>query len=168
MKQMFDFNILLPIGILLVQAFILLAVCLYVLRKTNLIALPFGGMEYSQAIFAAACLISLFIISTAAVGATFQTYKTYNAQDIPIIKGLLGKSGQFLLVILIFETLLGALIYLVSKLLLGTRNFMEELNSGNIPLSIFIAVISICFSIVLQQMSKEVIEYITPHYLNFR
>ncbi len=168
MKQFFDISILLPIGILLVQSFILLAICMYVLRKMKLISLPLGGMEYSQAIFAAACLISLFIISTSTIGATFQSFKTYNAQGMPIFKNLLGKSGQFLLVILVFQTLLGGLIFLAAKLFLGIGKFMEELNIGNIPFSIFVAVMTIGFSILLQHVCKEVIELITPHYLNFR
>lgn len=168
MKQLFDISIMLPFGILLIQSLILLAICMYALRKMQLISLPLGGMEYSQAIFTAACLISLFIIFTSAISPTFQSSRTFNAQDIPLYTNLLGKSGQFLLVILVIQTLQGGLMFLGAKLFLGTGKFTEELNTGNIPFSIFVAVMTIGFSILLQQMCKEVIEYITPHYLNFR
>lgn len=168
MKQLFDINFLLPIGILLIQASILLAICIYVLRKMGVISFPVGGIEYSQSIFAAACLISLFFIFTSVISATFQASGTYNAQNFPILKSLVGKSGQFFLVLLLFEALLGAMVFLATRLLLGIGNFMEELNNGNIPFSIFVAAISIGFSIVLQHMSKEAIELITPRYFNFR
>ena len=168
MKQLFDINFLLPIGILLIQAFILLAICIYVLRKMGVISLPLGGMEYSQAIFAAVCLISLFFIFTSIISATFQACATYNAQNLPVLKSLVGKSGQFFLVLLLFEALLGAIVFLATRVLLGIGNFMEELNNGNIPFSIFAAAITIGFSIMLQHMSKEAIELITPRYLNFR
>lgn len=168
MKEVLNFGSLLPIAIVLIQLFIFLFICLYLFRKFKVIKLPYAGMEYSQAIFAGAILFAVFFVSTALIPAIFQSFKTYQNQPINLLPPMFGKSGQLLLIILFFEILLGVLIYLVSKVLFGIDKGLKEIEEGNIPFSIFISVIIIGCSIVLHLMAKEMMEYITPRYLDFR
>jgi hypothetical protein len=168
MKPLLNLEMLLPVGILLLQIIVILFVCLTILKKVKIIKSPLAGLEYSQAIFACCILFAVFIIDTASVSATFQSFKTYQNQQISILQPLFSKSGQYFLVVLFFEALLGVLIYLVSKILFGLGKGIKEIESGNIPFSLLISAIIIGFSIVLNVMAKEVIEYIVPHYLNFR
>lgn len=168
MKELLSFDILLPVVITLIQVFLLLFICLSVLRKIKIIKMPYAGMEYSQAIFAGTILFAVLFLSTAGIPSIFQSFKTYQNQEIQLLRPIFSKSGQVLLVILFFQILLGALIYLASKVLFGMGKGLQEIEEGNIPFSIFISVMVLGFSIVLQFMAKEMMEYITPHFLDFR
>jgi uncharacterized membrane protein YjfL (UPF0719 family) len=58
--------------------------------------------------------------------------------------------------------------FFISKILLGLKETAKEIEEGNIPASILLSVIILGFAIVLQVCAKEMIEYITPHYINIR
>jgi uncharacterized membrane protein len=77
MNSIFRLEILLPVLLLVLQAFILLFLCLFVLRRLKIVKTPYAGMDYSQVIIAAAFLFGVFFISTSDTGALFQAFKTF-------------------------------------------------------------------------------------------
>ncbi|MEI9910466.1 MAG: hypothetical protein WDO71_12845 [Bacteroidota bacterium] len=147
---------------------IILFLSVLMLRRLKMIKLPFGGVEYSQVIFVCSTLFGVLFIATAEVPAIFQTFKTLQNQSTGITQPLAAKSAQFFVVILFFEMLLVGLVFLCSKVFSWLEKGVKEIENGNLPFSLFTSTIIIGFSIVLKIMAAEIIEYITPHYLNFR
>lgn len=168
MKAILNFEFLLPITVLLLQVFIVLYICILILRKIGILKQPLGGLEYSHAFFATATIFSVLLISTAGASAMFQTFKTYQNQSGSIWQLYLAKSGQFFLVVLFFELLLGMVILLLTKTSLFVGNGLKEILDGNIPAALVTSCIVLGFAIVLRVMASEIMEYITPQYLNFR
>jgi hypothetical protein len=167
MNTLFRTDLLLPVALLLVQAVVLLFIFIWVLRKLKILRTPFAGMEYSQVMVAAAFLFGAFFIATADSSSLFQTFKTLQNAGQKTSSGLT-KFNQFFLVIVFFEALLTLISFFASKLLLGLKNTAKEIEEGNIPVSILLSVIIVGFAIILQVCAKEIIEYITPHYINIR
>jgi len=168
MKPILNPAILLPVLFLLLQLFIVLYLAIIVLRRLNVIKLPFGGAEYSQVIFACTILFSVLFIATAEVPAIFQTFKTLQNQSTGIMQPLAAKSVQFFVVIIFFELLLAGLVFLCSKVFVWLNKGVKEIESGNLPISLIMSTIIIGLSIVLKIMAEEIIQYTVPHYLNFR
>lgn len=168
MKAILNFEFLMPIGILLLQVFMILYLCILVLRKIGIVKQPLGGLEYSHAIFAGVIIFSTLLISTASAPAMFQTFKTYQNQSGSIWQPYLSKSGQFFLVVSFFELLLGLVILLFSKTFLSFGNGVKEILEGSIPSALIASCIVLGFAIALRFMASEAMEYITPQYVNFR
>lgn len=168
MRTILRFDILLPIGLLLLQALLLLFICVVVLRRIKLLKSPYSGIEYSEATLASMFLFSVFFISTANIEGMFQAFKTFQNQGQNVFSNTFSKFSQFFLVILLFEILFGIVSVFVVKLVLGFKNSLKQIEEGNIPSAIITGVIAISFALVLQFAAKEVVGYITPQYLNFR
>jgi hypothetical protein len=168
MHSILNFDILLPIGLLLLQAFLLLFICIFVLRRIRLLKIPYGGMEYSEVIVAAMFLFSVFFISTANIEGLFQAFKTFQNQQENVFSNTFSKFSQFFLVILLFELLFGIVSFFIIRILLGFKSSFREIQEGSIPSAILTGVLLISFAVLLQFSAKEVIQYITPQYLNFR
>lgn len=165
---MLHFTVLLPIGLLVLQTFIFLFICTTVLKRLKLLRAPYAGMEYSQLIVAAAFLFSTFYISTADIAGLFQAFKTFENAKENLFANTFYKFSQFFLAALFFEILFALVSIFIIKLSLGFRNPIKEIEEGNIPAAILMAVIIISFAIVFQFCAREVIVYITPQYLDFR
>jgi sterol desaturase/sphingolipid hydroxylase (fatty acid hydroxylase superfamily) len=168
MKSILNFDVLIPIGLEVIQALLLLFSCITLLRKFRLLKLPYAGMEYSEIAFACFLLFSVFFISTANIEGLFQAYKTFENQQEQVFSNTFYKFSQFFLVILLFEFLFVFIAFAVTKVLLGFKNTYKEIQEGNLPSAIIIGVIFLGFAIILQYSAKQIIEYITPQYLNFR
>lgn len=168
MKPLMDPLVLLPVVFLLLQSFLVLFICVTVLRRFKIIKLPFGGVEYSEAIFACSIVVAAFLVSTASVPALFQAFKVFQNQDAAIFPALSAKAGQFFLVVLFFELLLLLVSFLLSSVFSWMGSGTTEIAAGNIPVSLVTSAMVIGFAIVLKKMAAEMIEYIVPHYLNFR
>lgn len=166
MTSILSFNFVLPIGLLLLQAFILLLISTSVLKKLKLLRTPYAGMEYSQIIVAATFLFGVFLISTADTSGLFQAFKTFQNAKQDLWSNTFMKFSQFFLVILFFQVIFVLASFLLCKLLLGYKNTFQEIDEGNVPASILTSVVLLCFSMVLQVAAKETIDYITPKYLN--
>jgi hypothetical protein len=168
MKPILNPAIFLPILFILLQLLIVLFLAIIALRRLNIIKLPLGGAEYSQVIFACCVLFSVLFIATAGVPAIFQTFKTFQNQSISIMQPLAAKSAQFFVVIIFFELLQVGLVFLCTKVFAWLNKGVKEIESGNLPISLIMSTITIGFSIVLNIMAEEIIQYIVPHYLSFR
>lgn len=168
MKPILNPAILLPVLFLLLQLLIVLFITITILRRLNVIKLPIEGIEYSQGIFVCSILFAVLFITTAEVPAIFQTFKTLQNQSASIMQPLAAKSAQFFVVIAFFELLLAGLIFLCSKIFVWLNKGVNEIESGNLPISLIMSTIIVGLSVVLKVMSEEIIQYIVPHYLNFR
>jgi hypothetical protein len=168
MNTILRFEMLIPILLLVMQSFVLLFIGLFILRRLKLLKLPYAGMEYSQLIVTASILFGVFFISTADTGGLFQTFKTFQNANSKVFSNTFYKFSQFFLVVFFFEILFGLISFFIIKLLLGFKGTLKEIEEGNIPASVLMGVIIICFAIILQHSGREVIDYITPKYLNFK
>ncbi len=168
MNSILHFNLLLPIGLLVLQSIILLFLSFTILKRRKILKAPYSGMEYSQLIVVSSFLFGVFFISTGDISGLFQSFKTFQNAKLNVFSDTFLKFSQFFLVIIFFEILFALLCAFAVKLLLGLKNTVKELEDGDIPAAVLIAIIVVSFSIVLQYCSKEVIDYITPKYINFR
>lgn len=168
MSSIFRVEILLPISLLLMQAFTILLIFVAILKKINILKSPYAGMEYSQLVVASAFLFGIFFIATADTAATFQAFKAFQNAREKIFSNTFNKFSQFFLVIIFFEIIFSFICLLVAYLFLGLKNPKKEIAEGNIPACILLGFTIIGFAIVLQFSAKELIQYITPQYLNFR
>lgn len=166
MKSIFNPEILLPIGLLLLQTFFFFFLCLFLLRRSKIVKMPLAGLEYSNVIVASAILFGLFYISTADIQGLFQSYKTYQNLGQDLVSNTFSKFSQFFLVIFFLECLYGIIAFGVIKLLLSFKNSLQEIQEGNIPGSIFMAIIIVSVSMLLQDMGKEMMTYLTPQFVN--
>lgn len=168
MNTIFSVQQLLPVVISLVRLFIFIFLVIIMLRKLNILRLPYGGMEYGEVIFVSSIIFATFLIATADTSAIFQAYKNLNNKGQDLLKPLLIKVGLFSIVILFFILLLGLMAFLFSVLFRKTNNTSEKPINENIPFSILLAVIMIGFGIAFQVMTKEMIEPFIPRHFNFR
>jgi type III secretory pathway component EscS len=168
MQTLLSFSTLLPIAILLLQAFIILFLSIVILKKLRLLKTPYAGMEYSQVIVAAAIIFGAFYISLSDIPSLFQAYKTYANQQEHIFNNTFSKFSQFFLVVLLFEILFVLVVYAVTKIILGARYSLKEMEDGNLPVSILLAVIITAFALVLHYGCKELVDFITPKFISFR
>jgi hypothetical protein len=168
MNSILRFETLLPVGLLVVQTFVLLFICIFVLRKLKILKTPYAGLEYSQLILASAFLFGVFFISTAGTGALFQVFKIFQNAGSKLFSNTVSKFGQFFLVILFFEFLFGLVSFFIIKLLFGFKNSLREIEEGNIPSAVLMAVITVSVAVVFQFSTKQIIDFIVPVYINFR
>lgn len=168
MKAVFNVEILLPVAVVVLQAFVVLFACVFALRKLRVLSQPLSGLEYSKAIFAAGVIFSFLLISTASATAMFQTFKVYQNQNEGLLQMFLAKSGQFFFIVLFFELLLALTILLFTKSFLSIGNGFKDILEGSIPSALITSLVVLGFGIVLRAMASEAMEYITPQYVNFR
>lgn len=168
MNSVFNLPQLLPIVISLVQLFIIIFLVLMLLRKLKILRLPFGGVEYGEAIFVSSIILASFLIAIADIDAIFQAYKNLDNRGEELLKPLLVKAGQFSIVVLFFILLLGLVVYLFYLLFGKLNKTSEKPINENIPLCILLAVVTIAFGLAFHAMVKDIIELLIPRYLNFR
>ena len=168
MNTILNVEILIPIGLLLLQTGIILLIWISILKKIGIIKKPFDGLEYSHAIFTSVFILSVLLVATSSAPAMFQTFKTYQSQNGNLWQLYLYKSSQFFLIILFFEVLLGLVLILFTRTFFAPGNGIKDIVEGSIPSALITSSIVIGFSIALRIMSSEVVEYLRPQYLNFR
>lgn len=168
MNAIFNFHNWMPVFVQVIQLLIFISVAVFLLRKTGIIRYPLNGLEYSQVVFAGVIVFSVLLISTSGTSAMFQMFKTYQAEQ-PIPRQLyFEKCGQYFLVTLLFELFLGLPLLLFASKALFSGNLIKEILAGSIPSALLAGSIILGLAIGLRVMSAEVMEFITPHYLNFR
>jgi len=165
MKSILQFEILLPILLLIIQTLVHLFICLFVLKRIRLLKTPYAGMEYSQVIVATSILAGVFFISTADVAGLFQTFKTFQNAGSDILFNTLKNFGQLTLITFLLEIAFGLTSFLIIKLLFGFKNTLGEVKEGNMPASILMSIIILGFSLIFQTATKEILEYTIPQYI---
>lgn len=159
---------LFPVTILLLQTLIFLFMTMVLLKKAKLAVIPFAGAEYSQVVIVSSVVFSVLFISSSSVTGVFTAFKTFQGQQLPIIKPLLLQASQYFVVLCFFELLLWGLALVYFKLFSWMGPVLTSIQQGNLAVSLVIAALLIGSSILLQAMSKELIDSITPQYLNYR
>lgn len=168
MNTLFDPLLLLPIALLLAQALIFFICGVWLLRRFGFIVQPFSGADYSQIIFAASVLLGVLLIAISPVKATFQAFYTYQSGNKQIFASLISKSGQYFIVMLVCEILFGVIIWFTSKTINWAGKSLKEIREGNLPLSCIMAIIIVGASLLLQSITMEILDHLTPRALLFR
>src|ERR1700712_4758237 len=130
MNSILHFTVLLPIALLVLQAFVFLFICTTFLKRFKLIKVPYAGMEYSHLIVAAAFLFSVLFISTADIAGLFQAFKTFENANGSVLSNTFYKFSQFFLALLFFQILFGLVSAFIIKLLLGFKKPINEIEEG--------------------------------------
>lgn len=165
MKAILDVYNLLPVLLLILQTFIFLISSTAVLRYLKLLQLPYAGMSYSNLLVAVVILFSVMVISFADVEAVIQATKSFHNYGNGFSRNLFIKFSQFVLVIVLTWLLFALLSFMAIRLISGLRqsSAIEE----NIPGAILQSSIILIIAILLYVCAKEIIEIITPKYINF-
>lgn len=164
MKPILNVYDLLPVLLLVIQTLIFLLSTVAVLRYLKILRLPYAGMEYSKVVIAAAMLLSIMIISFSDVEGVAQAVKTFHNYGDGFSRNLFIKFSQFMLVIVITECLFGLLCFIALTIIPGSRQ--SSAAADDIPGAILQAVVISVTGILLYACAKEIIEPLTPKYIN--
>lgn len=165
MKSILSIYDLLPALLLVLQTLIFLLSTIAVLRYLKLLQLPYAGMSYSKVLIASVILLSVMIISFADVVGVVQAVKTFHNYDEGFYRNLFVKFSQFVLIIVLTECLFGLLCFISIKTIPGFRQ--SSATEDDMPGAILQAVVILIMAILLYACAKEIIESITPKYINF-
>jgi len=158
---------LIPILLIVIQGFVLLFGAITILKRLKFLKTPYAGMEYSQLLVGAAFILGVFLISTGSTASVFQSFKTFQNANGSVLTNTFSKFSQFFVVVVVFEVLF-FLVGLLSVKLFAGFGKSNQVEAGNMPLSILVAIVLVGFSIVFQFCTGEMVDYITPKYINFR
>jgi len=165
MKSILNIYNFFPVLLLVLQTLIFLLSTIAVLRYLKILQLPYAGMQYSKVVIAAVLLFSVLLISFADVEGITQAVKTFHNYGDGFYRNLFIKFSQFILVILIAECFFALLCFMAMKMLPGFRQ--SSATDDDIPGAVLQAVVIFIIAILLYACAKEVIETITPKYINF-
>jgi hypothetical protein len=159
---------LLPVCLLVFQAFIFFLGGIYFLKKIRLLKSPYAGMEYSQVIVSAAFLFSVIFIGTASNVGLFHAYKAFQNIGAGMFGNLFSKFSQFFFIVVFFEILFVMLFLICARVVFGFGKLKKELENGNLPGAIIVASATICFAITMQFCAKEAIVSAMPQFIDIR
>jgi hypothetical protein len=165
MKSILNLYDLLPVLLLVLQTLIFLLITIAFLRYLKILQLPYAGMEHSKVVIAAVILLSVMIISFSDVGGVVQAVKTFHNYGEGFYRNLFIKLSQFILIIVLTECLFGLLCFIAIRTLPGFRQ--SSATEDDMPGAILQAVVILIIAILLYACAKEIIEPITPKYINF-
>ncbi len=157
---------LFPVGLLIVQTYILLFGTLYLMKKMSVINTAVVDMDISHAVVASAFLFSVFFISTADYSPLMQTFKFLNNNEA-LYSATFYRFGQYFIDVLGGVIIFVLLVWVNIKIFLGGKGTYDEIKNGNVPLSLLIAVVTISFAVLTRYIVAEVIDYRTPKVVIF-
>ena len=165
MKSMLNVYDLLPALLLVLQTLIFLLGTITILRYLKILQLPYAGMQYSKVLTSAVILFSVMIISFSDVNGVVQAVKTFHNYGDGFYRNLFIKFSQFMLIIVLTEFLFGLLCFISRRILPGFKQ--SPAHEDDMPGAILQAVVMLILAILLYNCAKEIIEPITPKYINF-
>lgn len=165
MKSILSLYNLLPMLLLVVQTLIFLVSTVAVLRYIKVLRLPYAGMEHSKLLIGATILLSLIIISFSDVGGVIQTVKTFQNYETGFYRNVFVKFSQFILLTVLTQCLFGLLCYVCIKIIPGLRQ--SSVNEDDMPGAVLQAIVIFLLALLLYACAKEIIETVTPKYINF-
>lgn len=165
MKSILNIYDLLPVLLLVVQTFIFLLSTIAILRYLKLLQLPYAGMFYSKLLVAVAIIFSVMIISFVDVEAVIQATKSFRNYGNDFYRNLFIKFSQFILVIVLTGFLFALLCFMSIRLIPGLRQ--SSATEEDMPGAILQSSVIFIMAILLYACAKEIIEIITPKYINF-
>src|SRR6478672_12334919 len=98
MKSILSIYDFLPLLLLVLQTFILLACTVVVLRYFKILELPYAGMEQRKVLLGAIILVSVMIISFSDIQAMVQSVKTFRSYTDGFYRNVFIKFSQFILI----------------------------------------------------------------------
>lgn len=165
MKSILNFYDLLPVLILILQTLIFLLTTMAILRYLRILQLPYAGMEHSKLLVGAVTLVSIMMISFADIEGVVQSVKVFHNYGDGFYRNLFIKFSQYMLIIVITSLLFGVLCFIALKVIPGFRQ--SNLSNDDMPGAILQAVVIFILAFLLYSCAKEIIEPITPKYINF-
>jgi hypothetical protein len=165
MKSILNVYDLLPVMLLVLQTLIFLLSTITVLRYLKILQLPYAGMEHSKVVTAAIILLSVMIISFSDIEGVVQAVKTFHNYGDGFYRNLFIKFGQFILIIVLAEFLFAILCFIAIRIIPGFRQ--SYATEDDVSGAILQAVVIFIIAIFLYACAKEMIEIITPKYINF-
>lgn len=165
MKSIVNIYDLLPVLLLVLQAFIFLLTTIAILRYLEILKLPYAGMAYPKVVIAAVVLLSVMIISFADADAVVQSVKAFHSYDDRFYRNLFIKFSQFMLIIAITQCVFGFLCFIAIRALPGFRQSFA--NEDDMPGAVLQGIVILILAVILYISVKEVIGHITPKYINF-
>lgn len=165
MKSIVNIYDLLTVLLLVLQAFIFLLTTIAILRYLEILKLPYAGMAYPKVVIAAVVLLSVMIISFADADAVVQSVKAFHNYDDRFFRSLFVKFSQFILIIAVTQCVFGFLCFIAIRMLPGFRQSFA--NEDDMPGAIFQGIVMLIIAVILYGSAKELIEEITPKYINF-
>lgn len=155
----------LPALMLCLQAFIFLAGTIMLLRFVKILQLPYAGMDYAGTVKAAAILLSVMIISFSDITAVIQTVKVFHNYGDNFYSNLFIKFSQFILIVFLTICIFELCVFFAIRVIPGLRQ--STTTEGDIPGAVLQAIIMLVIAVYLHVCAKEIIETITPKYINF-
>lgn len=159
-------SILLPVALQILQAGVLLAIVLAVLRHRKLWTAPIGAMDNSTAIFCASLVIGTLLIAGNSSGHFFRAY-TYALSTGSLFRATLVSFSHYFI-----TTLCAAILFiglsLAATALLSQGKDRDAFSEGNMPLRILCSSIAIGLAVLIAGMATPLYEWLTPVYIDFR
>lgn len=167
MNASFNFQLLFPVFLLLIQTYVLMFSTIFILRKMSVLLTPISDNETSQVILSASIVFAVFYISSANFEPLLQAYKIFKIQPGDLYSLTFYRFGQYFLDVVGAVVIFLVLTFLNLKLLLGAKNSLLAIKSGDIPISILFSSIVISFGVLTRFITSEIINYLTPKVVIF-
>ncbi|WP_144888706.1 hypothetical protein [Lacibacter cauensis] len=147
------------------QTFILLLSIVSVLRKIKLLQLPFAGIAYPKLLITAAILLSTMMISFADIDGLMQSVRVFHNYGDGFYRNLFFKFSQFILLIMLSEFLFALLFFVSIRIIPGFRQSFAD--QDDLPGAILLSIVMLLLAFLLYCCTTEVMEKLTPKYINF-
>jgi hypothetical protein len=158
MNTLFPVYTWLALGLLLLQTYLIIFIGLLLLKKIKLLKQPYSGMEFSEVLPAGMVLLCVLFISSADVPGLFQSTRVYmDSKDSPSHASFI-QFTRFFLVVLFF-----GILYIIIRYF-----FRANEKEVSLPVSILHCAIIIGFAIICWIVCKELVDRMTPQFINFR
>lgn len=149
--------------LILIQTYLLVYFSLLLLRLLKLLKRPYGGMDYAEILPAALILLGVLIISVGNAPGIFQAAKFYADTGTPMTESLLLFFARSFFIVFLFNIFFIALNYLNLRFL-----FRAQYTEPALSVSLLLSAIAIGTSIVFWLCCKEIIDNMTPKFINFQ
>jgi hypothetical protein len=162
MKTIFPAHIWVTFPILLAQTYLLIYASFLLLRRMKLLKRPYSGMDYAESVRAAVIILGVLLMSSVDAPGIFQAAKSYGDSYGPSGNLFFLFFVRSFLVILFFSLLFIIVNYLNIRFL-----FRGEHSDASLAVSILFCAVAAGFAAVCWFTCKEVVDGITPRYINF-
>jgi len=163
MKTLFPASFVFAFTLVLIQTYLLVYFALYVMQRLKLLKKPIGGMDHTELIPAAIMLLGTLIISSSDVPGIFQAAQSYSERNQAASETLAWFFARSFTIMLFFCLLYIILNYLNLRYLIS--GYRKE---PVLTISILLSAISCGMAVVFWFSCKEIIDYTTPKFIDFR
>lgn len=162
MKTIFPVHIYIAFLLLIIQAYLLVYVTLFILQRLKLLKQPYGGMDYPELLPAVAILTCVLLISSANASAIFQAVKTYrDGNTSPGESSFLVLARSFLIILFV------CLLFIVLNFLNIRFLFRGYYQAPTLPVSILLCAITTGIALTCWIVCKEITDNMTPRFINY-